>query len=290
MGCCKGNRQGESRAALLMKKVKNKRNKSIQVDKTATLGGLVKPIEADFIRYLSETRKEPKEKLLSNYLTIKKEFGTPSRQFKKFREAIVRMNSAVFGFGKASDLMSYYNALEGWWMLRFLSYESNPEYLRLLEVFPEKVKTSLGRWPETILDYGCGVSHWAYQIVKTSGTKPKVYLLDIPGISRDFGKWRLERMGCRVEIINVTMENPNPKPLPMVDLCVVWSVLEHLLDPIGAIKNIMNSINDGGILYAFLGEWKPESLHVNARSREVMDLILSKFDDQGGWIYKNKNS
>jgi len=285
-GCCKGNRQGESRAAKAMQKAKAKIVKPIA--KALAVAPVLKPIEVDFITFLSQKRNEPISKIQNEYLGARRIYNTPSSAFKKYRDSIANMNAVVFGYSNHTGLNAHYRALEAWWMLRFVGYSHNPEYCNLVAKLPDQVFKALGRLPNTILDYGCGASIWSYQLAKAGGHKPKIYLLDIPGIPREFAKWRLENIGCRVDTIDVTDKHPNPSPLPLVDVCIAWSVLEHLLDPVDATNNIMSSINYGGVLYAYLGEWKPEALHVNARSEEIKKLVLTKFNDLSGWIYKRK--
>lgn len=246
----------------------------------------LKPLENDFIEFISYRRGEPQERIKANYLAIRNSYKTWSQDFKKYREGIAKMNTAIWGYSKAADLHSHYKNLEGWWMIRFIGYSHNPEYMKLLALFPHSVTERLKRWPETIMDYGCGAGLWSYELARAGGNKPIVYLLDIPGISRDFAKWRLEKIGCRVDTIDVTDKQPNPWPIPIVDVCVVWSVLEHLLNPTEATKNIMSSIRPNGLIYAFLGAWKPEALHVNSRSEEIRKLILTKYKDMGSWFYK----
>lgn len=292
MACCKGNRKGESRAAKLMQTAKNKivSKKVFTFSKPVDNVSLMKPTETDFVNFLSQKRNEPVAKIQMEYLRARKLYKIHAPDFKRYRDSIASMNAAVFGYSSPSGLNAHYRALEAWWMLRFVGYCHNPEYSNLVVSLPDKVFKSLGKWPESILDYGCGAALWTYQVALAGRNKPKIHLLDFPGFPRDFAKWRLEKIGCQVETTDVTDEQPNPSPLPLVDVCIAWSVLEHLLDPVEAIKNIMDSVNPGGVLYAYLGTWKPEALHVNARSEEIKKLVLTKLKDSGGWVYKKKEN
>ena len=248
---------------------------------------LLAPLEVEFVDFLTEKRGESRTQVKARYLLARNGFKTWTRGFKDYHLGILKMNGVLWGFDRENDLASHYRQLEGYHALRFVSYCHNKEYMQYVKTFPNKVITALGKYPENILDYGCGMALMSTELakeVKARGSSPTVWLCDFPGVSRDFAVWRLSREG-----IQVVVASPNENILSVknfYDVCFVWSVFEHLLDPEKVADNICKAINPGGILVSYLGAWKPEPLHVNFKQEAIKKIIASQFKDLGGWIYK----
>lgn len=255
------------------------------------------PLEVEFVNFLTELRGESRPQVKARYLLARNGFKTWTRGFKDYHLGILKMNGVLWGFDKENDLSSHYRQLEGYHALRFVSYCHNKEYMQYVNTFPNKILSALEIYPENILDYGCGTALMSTELakeVKTRGGNPTVWLYDFPGVSRDFAVWRLNRNGIKVETLNIDIKLPNittnifrDSPL-LVDVCFVWSVFEHLLNPEEVASDICKVINPDGILVTYLGAWQPEPLHVNFKQAELKKIILSHFEDLGGWIYRKK--
>jgi len=74
-----------------------------------------------------------------------------------------------------------------------------------------------------------------------------------------------------------------------VDVCVCWSVFEHLPDPVREAKRICDLVKPGGVLVSYLGAWGAEPLHINFKQDEIKGVILENFEDLGGWVYRKKS-
>ena len=243
-------------------------------------------LEVEFVDFLTELRGEPRAQVKTRYLLARNGFKTWTRGFKDYHLGILRMNGVLWGFSKENDLASHYRQLEGYHALRFISYCHNKEYMGYVKTFPDKVLSALEMYPENILDYGCGMALMSTELakeVKARGGSPTVWLYDFPGISRDFAVWRLNRAGIIARTWDI---NEDVLSIKGQDVCFVWSVFEHLIDPEKVAEDICNIINPNGILISYLGSWQPEPLHINFKQEVIKKIITSQFKDLGGWIYK----
>jgi 2-polyprenyl-3-methyl-5-hydroxy-6-metoxy-1,4-benzoquinol methylase len=108
------------------------------------------------------------------------------------------------------------------------------------------------------LDYGSGIGSNAL-VFGLAGFK--VTLADVADPLRSFAKWRLERRGLRVRALDLKHESLEPN---RYDVITCFDVLEHVPDPLGAVKRMRDALRPGGILflYAPFGDDPERPMHV----------------------------
>lgn len=108
------------------------------------------------------------------------------------------------------------------------------------------------------LDYGSGIGSNALVFGLAGYT---VTLADVADPLRNFARWRCERRGIRVRTIDLKRERLEPR---RYDVVTCFDVLEHVPDPLGAIRQIRDSLRTGGIffVYAPFGHDPDRPMHI----------------------------
>lgn len=108
------------------------------------------------------------------------------------------------------------------------------------------------------LDFGSGIGSNALVFGLAGFT---VSLADIADPLRNFAKWRLERRGITVRAIDLKREPIDPE---RYDVITCFDVLEHVPDPLGAVRRMRNALRPGGVyfLYAPFGFDPERPMHV----------------------------
>lgn len=108
------------------------------------------------------------------------------------------------------------------------------------------------------LDYGSGIGSNAL-IFGLAGFR--VTLADVADPLRNFARWRLERRGIQVHTIDLKHETLEPS---RYDVITCFDVLEHVPDPLAAVRRIRDGLRVGGafFLYAPFGFDPVRPMHV----------------------------
>ena len=92
------------------------------------------------------------------------------------------------------------------------------------------------------LDFGSGIGSNAL-IFGLAGFR--VAIADIADPLRNFAKWRLERRGIAVRAIDLKRESIEKE---RYDVITCFDVLEHVPDPVDAVKSMRDALRPGGNL------------------------------------------
>ena len=108
------------------------------------------------------------------------------------------------------------------------------------------------------LDFGSGIGSNAI-VFGLAGFQ--VTLADIADPLRTFAKWRCERRGISTRSIDLKRERLEPN---RYDVITCFDVLEHVADPVGAVRQMRDSLHVGGafFLYAPFGFDPDRPMHV----------------------------
>jgi SAM-dependent methyltransferase len=108
------------------------------------------------------------------------------------------------------------------------------------------------------LDYGSGIGNDALVFGDTGF---EVTLADVSDVLLAFAAWRCRRRGIRVTTIDLKRE---ALPRGAFDMVLCLDVLEHVLDPIRAVRTIRAALHDGGLLAMFapFGTDEDRPMHV----------------------------
>jgi 2-polyprenyl-3-methyl-5-hydroxy-6-metoxy-1,4-benzoquinol methylase len=108
------------------------------------------------------------------------------------------------------------------------------------------------------LDYGSGIGSNALMFGLAGF---RVTLADIADPLRNFAKWRCERRGIPVRTLDLKHERLEPA---RYDVVTCFDVLEHVADPLNAVRQMRDSLRVGGVffLYAPFGFDPDRPMHV----------------------------
>jgi len=95
------------------------------------------------------------------------------------------------------------------------------------------------------LDFGSGIGSNAI-VFGLSGFR--VTLADIADPLRNFARWRCERRGIDVRAIDLKLA---PLGRNDYDVATCFDVLEHVPDPVGAVRKIRDAIRPGGLFFLY---------------------------------------
>ena len=90
-----------------------------------------------------------------------------------------------------------------------------------------------------ILDFGCGIGQDGILFAEAGF---EVTLADLPGKTFDFAKWRVERRGLKIKLVN------SDELSQKYDAILCFDVLEHLWEPREIVEYLCNHLSDNGIL------------------------------------------
>ncbi len=95
------------------------------------------------------------------------------------------------------------------------------------------------------LDYGSGIGSNAL-VFGLAGFN--VTLADVADPLRNFARWRCERRGIAVRTIDLKHDAPEPR---RYDVITCFDVLEHVPDPMAALRSIRDALRPGGIFFVY---------------------------------------
>jgi 2-polyprenyl-3-methyl-5-hydroxy-6-metoxy-1,4-benzoquinol methylase len=126
-----------------------------------------------------------------------------------------------------------------WELLAWNGSEAYELYRRRLDRLREL-------WPPdshpAALDYGAGVGTAALVLAQAGY---EVTLADVPGLTLDFARRRLDRAGETATVIEILEDCPRLPP-DRWNVLVSFDVIEHLVDPAGVAVQLVRSLEVGG--------------------------------------------
>jgi SAM-dependent methyltransferase len=126
-----------------------------------------------------------------------------------------------------------------WELLAWNGSPSYRPYLRLLDRLASAWPPS--DWP-LALDYGCGVGTAAIRLAELGYS---VTVADVPGRTFDFARRRLEARA--IEFRGLAVEDDLPAlPRERWGVAVCFDVVEHLVDPASAARELVDAVEPGG--------------------------------------------
>ncbi|HCK11762.1 MAG TPA: hypothetical protein DHW45_17945, partial [Candidatus Latescibacteria bacterium] len=119
-----------------------------------------------------------------------------------------------------------------------------------------------------VLDYGGGIGTNLIDVADVSGAR--LHYTDLPGKTFDYASWRFDRRGISVDMLSAEGEDPLGDRLFEVIVCT--DVIEHLVDPEGVTRYLVDHLNPGGLLVLtvtfFQGDDGPYHLNCDRYTNE----------------------
>jgi ubiquinone/menaquinone biosynthesis C-methylase UbiE len=141
----------------------------------------------------------------------------------------------------------------------------------------------LGAVPgKQILEVGCGLGDDAAALARLVAPGGSVVAIDGSQAMIDAAR---ERHG---DVAGLSFEVADAAELPFDDAsfdgCRVDRVLQHIADPVPAIREMVHVIRSGGVLVAYDNDW--ETLTVDSPDRVTTRIVLNAWCDRfpSGWI------
>jgi 2-polyprenyl-3-methyl-5-hydroxy-6-metoxy-1,4-benzoquinol methylase len=153
-----------------------------------------------------------------------------------------------------AQLTRFYNESQAELFEQIAWHSTEPIHHRSL-VCADLASTMPGR---EFLDYGSGIGSNAL-VFGLAGFR--VTLADIADPLRNFARWRCERRGIPVRAIDLKHESLERA---RYDVITCFDVLEHVPDPLGAVRRMRDALRPGGsfFLYAPFGFDPDRPMHV----------------------------
>ena len=152
---------------------------------------------------------------------------------------------------------------------------------RIANFLVERINTT-----PTVVDYGSGLAYVSFEIARIRN-KAKIYLVDIDCLHLEFAVFRFKKYGFNIEVIKVTEDNMYPK-LPEHNICIATEVMEHVFQPLTVYRNIIESLDSGGILYGNFADHQEGMFHVSPDLRDLRERINQNFDQLDLLCYKRR--
>ena len=142
-----------------------------------------------------------------------------------------------------------------------------------------------------VLDFGCGVgSHGIYFLESGAAS---VDFLDVNGPALRFAKWRLQQRQYPGEF--VIRYPANALPSDTYDVVLAIDVMEHLAEPVKALRGIAKAIRKGGLLVLQVGmHLSPHQGHFKRShfkwlAKKAKVLRGTKFEKlRGGYFFRRR--
>lgn len=259
-------------------------------------------IETDFIDFIAARRQRPQTEIGEIFLETKKEFELGSTDFAELNTKLYRLLRIFYDQSDERELVDSYSFYAPMHLLRFIGYSYPPigkgmkeKGIRSLarlagredkgKDFSQQARelvSQLGKKP-VVVDYGCGPAYLSFEIAKlTSG---RTYLVDIDCLTLEFAEYRFRKHGLKAEKIAVTKKNIYPK-LPKHNLCLAMEVMEHLVEPLTAYKNIRQGLETRGILYGNFEDHGERMFHVSTDLSRLREVVRKDFELIGMGVYR----
>ena len=280
-------------------------------------------LEQDFIEFISHKRNRSYGEIEENFLKMRNRFMYKGKKYTKFCGdfhafyKILYDNKDECGLIEANKFYSFLH------MFNYLSYtypkstykniQEGIRYIKKREFaslyFYTKRKI-MGRFQKvksksfspherianflverinttpTVVDYGSGLAYVSFEIARIRN-KAKIYLVDIDCLHLEFAVFRFKKHGFNIEVIKVTEDNMYPK-LPEHNICIATEVMEHVFQPLTVYRNIIESLDSGGILYGNFADHQEGMFHVSPDLRDLRERINQNFDQLDLLCYKRR--
>lgn len=173
------------------------------------------------------------------------------------------------------QLVRFYNESRAELFEQIAWHASEPIHHRSL-VCADLARSRPGR---EFLDYGSGIGSNAL-VFGLAGFR--VTLADVADPLRHFARWRLQRRGLDVRSLDLKQERPEPSRF---DVITCFDVLEHVPNPLSAVKEMRDALRPGGIyfLYAPFGFDPERPMHVVHEDTVSPRIRSLGFDIEHGW-------
>tara|TARA_Y100001938_G_scaffold147970_1_gene230460 strand:- start:2893 stop:3393 length:501 start_codon:yes stop_codon:yes gene_type:complete len=108
-----------------------------------------------------------------------------------------------------------------------------------------------------VCEYGCGVAPFMNSLVshiREDNPKIRISISDVDSCEHfTFAKWRLEKKiqnrGLDIQLdVKPVKSDELPRYNDLIDLLLIFEVLEHVPSPVSTIKNIYDQLIPGGIV------------------------------------------
>jgi len=142
-----------------------------------------------------------------------------------------------------SEVIDFYRAtdLYVWEQMQWHSSLARAPYWEALRSFAESYPPSSEF--STIFDFGSGIGTDALFLAQRGYD---VTAVDVDGPAFAFAKHRFDRRNVRCRFIESMSEIPDPRGL--FDAAICFDVFEHLSDPLGAARSLIDGLRSGGVL------------------------------------------
>lgn len=144
---------------------------------------------------------------------------------------------------------------------------------------PLKLVRGIKKGIVRVTDFGCGIGHNSIFLcleLIARGDCPKLTLIDFNGKRLDFALWVANRLGIEAVSIGAPVDS-----LPESDVVVAIDVMEHLHDPITALRMFVNSLQKGGTVWGTFGNYRTDGvLHVTHNLTPLInELVNAGFEE-----------
>jgi len=231
------------------------------------------PIDEELVAFLAERRDVSATTIRANYARVKSHFDFASGDYRRLTLTICDLFSPIYGDETEKSLFATHQFYEALLLYRHISY-SYGNGARCLEDARALLKL-LGVRQPVVVDYGCGLGYVSMAMAQTH-PESKVYLVDMDSMVLDFAEYRFNRCGLNFEAIRVTQEDTYPQ-LPRHNLCIAVDVMEHLVQPMAAYRNICKAMEPGGILCGGFGNHGHQFFHVSPNLEELREALARDF-------------
>lgn len=244
------------------------------------------PIDEEYIAFLAERRDVSAEIIRANYARVKARFNFAGQKYKVFTLMVCDLLSPVYGDETEESLFETHQFHAAMILYRHISYSHYTKTLARYDAGARYLLDALGSRPPVVVDYGCGLGCMAMAMA-TMRPESKVYLVDMDSLVLDFAEYRFRMRGLNYETIRVRRKNAYPK-LPRHNVCIASQVMEHLVQPMAAYRNIWKALELEGILCGSFGDHERMFWHVSPDLSELRAAILQDFrlSDTGNYYIK----
>jgi SAM-dependent methyltransferase len=219
--------------------------------------------QSEFIEFVANRRGISIEKARASIEQAQKQFdgGWSGDAYRRFTDQALETFKPLYDDTTDSDVIATYKLHAPNDFLRMLGY-AVPRDSEVEEI----VRRLRGRSQVDIVDYGCGLAHRTIAVsrqLQTSGTKVKLYLVDIrKELHAAFLGFLCKKFAIEYEFLEVSPDNLYPE-LPAHDYCDNVSVLEHVRDPVRVIDNTHRALRPGGLFLAYVADQEEEMMHIS---------------------------
>lgn len=120
----------------------------------------------------------------------------------------------------------------------------------LLPFLPD-LRSHFGARKGRILDYGCGVSDMGLLLGKEGH---EITLVDLANRKLEFAQWRYRARGLECKALSVADTERLPAlPPNTYDVVIATEILEHVRDPLAALRTLRQSLKANGLFFCSMG-------------------------------------